>query len=85
MADPASAYRYIQERLGVDVKSADAATELASLGVDSLSLLEMVFEIEEKFGVKVDERTPTPRSCGELVALIERLAAAKSWPRAASR
>jgi acyl carrier protein len=45
----------------------------------------MVFEIEEKFGVKVDERTPTPRSCGELVALIERLAAAKSWPRAASR
>lgn len=26
---------------------------------------------------------PTPRSCGERVALIERLAAAKSWLRAA--
>ena len=78
MADPAPAYRYIQERLGVDVKAADAATELATLGVDSLSLLEMVFEIEERFGVKVDEDTPPPRNCGELVALIERLAAAKS-------
>jgi len=76
MRDPAPAYSFVQEKLGVDVKSADAATELASLGVDSLSLLELVFEIEEKFGVKVDEDTPPPRSCGELVALIERLAAA---------
>jgi acyl carrier protein len=77
MLDTAPAYRYLQERLGVDVKSADAATELASLGIDSLSLLEMVFEIEEKFGVKVGEDTPPPRSCGELVTLIELLAATK--------
>lgn len=77
MLDTAPAYSYIQERLGIDVKAADARTELASLGVDSLSLLELVFEIEERFGVKVDEDTPPPRSCGELVALIERLAAAK--------
>jgi len=77
MLDTAPAYSYIKERLGVDVKSTDAATELSSLGVDSLSLLELVFEIEERFGVKVDEDTPPPRSCGELVALIERLAAAK--------
>ena len=74
MADPAPAYRYIEERLGVDVKSADAATELARLGVDSLSLL---CSRSRKFGVKVDEDTPPPRSCGELVGLIERLAAAK--------
>jgi len=77
MLDTAPAYRYVHERLGVDVKSTDAATELATLGVDSLSLLELVFEIEEKFDVKVDEDTPPPRSCGELVALIERLAASK--------
>lgn len=77
MLDTAPAYRYVQERLGVDVKSADAATELASFGVDSLALLELVFEIEEKFDVKVDEDTPPPRSCGDLVALIERLAASK--------
>ncbi|MDH3320117.1 MAG: acyl carrier protein [Betaproteobacteria bacterium] len=77
MVDTAPAYRYVQERLGVDLKAVDAAAELASFGVDSLSLLELVFEIEEKFSVKLDEDTPPPRSCGELVALIERLAATK--------
>lgn len=77
MLDSAPAYLYVQERLGVDVKSAEASTELASLGVDSLALLDLVFEIEEKFGVQVDEDMAPPRSCGDLVALIERLATAK--------
>ena len=75
MLDTAPAFRFVEERLGIDVRTADAATELESLGVDSLSLLELVFEIEEKFGVRLDERTAPPRNCGELAALIERLAA----------
>jgi len=75
MMDTAAAYEFVKERLGVDARATDGATELASLGVDSLSLLELMFEIEEKFGVKVDEDTPPPKTCGELVALIERLAA----------
>lgn len=75
MHDAAPAYRYVQERLGVDLRAADAGTELASLGVDSLALLELMFEIEERLGVKVDADTPPPRSCGELAALIERLSA----------
>ena len=78
MQDTAPAFRFVQERLGIDLKSADAATELSSLGVDSLSLLELMFEIEEKFGVKVDEDTPPPRSCGELAGLLEHLAAGRS-------
>lgn len=77
MQDTAPVYRFVEERLGIEVQGADAATELAALGVDSLSLLELMFEIEEKFGVTVDQDTPPPRSCGELVALIERVAAAK--------
>lgn len=75
MRDAAPAYQYVREQLGVDLKSADAATELSSLGVDSLTLLDMVFEIEERFGVQLAVDTPTPKSCGELVELIERLAA----------
>jgi len=77
MQDTAPAFRFVQERLGIDLKSADAAAELSSLGVDSLSLLELMFEIEEKFGVKVDENTPSPRSCGELAGLLEHLAAGR--------
>ena len=78
MRDSAPAYQFVQQRLGVDLKNADAATELSSLGVDSLALLELMFEIEEKFGVKVDENTPPPRSCGELAGLLEHLAAGRS-------
>lgn len=78
MQDTAPVYRFVDERLGIELKSADAATELASLGVDSLSLLELMFEIEEKFGVTVDQDAAPPRKCGELVALIERVAAEKS-------
>lgn len=77
MHDTAPVFRFVEERLGIDLKGADAAAELASLGVDSLSLLELMFEIEEKFGVSIDEDTPPPRNCGELSALIERIAAGK--------
>ena len=77
MQDTAPVYRFVEERLGIDLKGVDAAAELAGLGVDSLSLLELMFEIEEKFGVSLEEDTPPPKSCGELTALIERIAAAK--------
>jgi acyl carrier protein len=46
--------------------------------VDSLSLLELMIEIEEQFGVTMDRDAAPPRNCGELVALIERVAAGKS-------
>jgi len=78
MTDTAKAYRFVQERLGIDLQSADAATELATLGVDSLTLLEMMFEIEEQLGVNIGEDTPPPRTCGELAQLLERVVAGKS-------
>jgi acyl carrier protein len=77
MQDTAPVYRFVEERLGIDLKGADAAAELAGLGVDSLSLLELMFEIEEKFEVSIDQDTPPPKSVGELAALIEKIATAK--------
>lgn len=71
MRNAARAYHFVEERFGIDLKSADAAAELASLGVDSLALLELMFEIEEKLGVQVGENTPPPRTCGELAKLLE--------------
>ncbi len=78
MRDPAAAYAIIEERLGLDLKSADPAAELATLGVDSLTLLELMFEIEEKLGADVGEDTPPPKTCGDLRQLLERVAAGKS-------
>lgn len=78
MTATASAYQFVHERLGIDLHSADAGTELATLGVDSLTLLEMMFEIEEKLGVSIGEDTPPPKTCGELARLLERVLAGKS-------
>lgn len=66
---------YIRERLGIDLQSVQPDAELAGLGVDSLTLLELMFEIEEKFGVKLADDTPPPRTCGELATLVARVAA----------
>jgi len=78
MRDSAAAYAIIEERLGIDLKTADPAAELAALGVDSLTLLELMFEIEEKLAVDVGEDTPPPKTCGDLRQLLERVAAGKS-------
>jgi acyl carrier protein len=32
---------------------------LATLGLDSLSLLELMFKIEDRYGVKINDDTPT--------------------------
>jgi len=42
------------------------------LGLDSLQLTEMLFEIEERLGVKVsDEEAQKLRTVGDLITLIE--------------
>jgi len=67
------AYRFVEERFGIDLTSADPAAELAGLGVDSLTLLQLMFEVEDQLGVRVGENTQPPRTCGELAQLLERL------------
>ena len=48
---------------------------LESLGIDSLAALELLFEIEEQFGVRLPDGDPRVTTLGELVALVEREAA----------
>ena len=47
---------------------------LESLGIDSLAALELLFEIEQEFGVRLPDGDPGITTLGELVALIERQA-----------
>ncbi|MBI4754693.1 MAG: acyl carrier protein [Betaproteobacteria bacterium] len=61
------------DRLGVAPERVTPEASLASLGVDSLMLLELVFELEEHLGIALPLDTETPRTVGDLVALAERL------------
>jgi acyl carrier protein len=46
---------------------------LASLGIDSLGMAELTVEMEERFGVRVDEYILGIETARELAAYIEKL------------
>ena len=43
---------------------------LENLGLDSLAVIEFLFQIEDKFGIKIPDQATPPRTFGEMVALI---------------
>jgi acyl carrier protein len=55
----------------VDAARIEPATELASIGVDSLAALEFMFALEEEFHIDADVKTDLRgRTVGDLVALV---------------
>lgn len=46
---------------------------LESLGLDSLAVIEFMFQIEDKFGIQIPDQANPPRTLGEMVELIEPL------------
>jgi acyl carrier protein len=57
---------------------------LATLGLDSLSVLELMFKIEDRFGVKITEDTPTDLvHVSDVVRYIDGLLASKPAPQVA--
>ena len=62
----------------VRVEDLEAERPLEELGVDSLTVLEVMFKIEDAFGVKMpDERVPI-RTLKDIADLVDRLVAEKS-------
>jgi len=48
--------------------------ELASLGVDSLGLIELMFQVEDRFGISLpDDKVPVLVTVGDVVAYIDLL------------
>ncbi len=45
--------------------------ELAALKVDSLTLAELLFELEDRIGVTIAESKAPPKCIGDILALIE--------------
>jgi acyl carrier protein len=59
---------------------------LAAVGLDSLSLLELMFKIEDRYGVKIQEDTPTNLvTVGDVVCYIDELLARKLEASGASK
>lgn len=61
---------FLRERLSVEPDRVVPEAELARLGVDSLMLLELMFKFEDQFGLEIPSNRGSPRTVGEVVALI---------------
>jgi acyl carrier protein len=64
---------FLKDRLGVEPENVVPGAVLADLGVDSLLMLELMFEFEDHFGIKLSRDLKTPRTVGEMVTLMDGL------------
>ena len=63
---------------GLDRESLVPEATLATVGLDSLSLLELMFKIEDRYDVKIQEDTPTNLvTVSDVVRYIDELLARK--------
>jgi acyl carrier protein len=64
---------------GVPREQITSDAPLAALGLDSLSLLELMFKIEDGYGVRIQDDTPTDLiSVDDVVRYIDDLVARKT-------
>lgn len=66
-------HEFLQNRLGVTPERAISEAPLKELGVDSLMMLELVFEFEDHFGITLSKDLKSPATVGEMAALMDRL------------
>lgn len=61
----------LQERLGIERDKVSLNASLEDLGIDSLMQIELLFDFEDKYKVKIPDITEKPTTIGELLAVIE--------------
>ncbi|HSG23235.1 MAG TPA: phosphopantetheine-binding protein [Azonexus sp.] len=69
---------FLKDHLGLDPETVTAEAALADIGVDSLMMLELMFEFEDRCGVTLSNDLKSPKTVGEMVALMDRLRSEKN-------
>jgi len=68
---------FLQKRENIDPARVTPAASLEELKVDSLLLLELLFEFEDKLGVSIPHDIPPPKTVGDLLGIVDGLKAGK--------
>lgn len=66
---------FLKDRLGLEHDKITPGATLEELGIDSLMLLELLFEFEEKLNVSLSNDMAMPKTVGELIAVVEQFQA----------
>lgn len=71
--------KFLSEQYGVDPESVTLDAQCAQVGIDSLAMLELVFELETMHQISVPkEDIAIPATISDLVALVDKLIVAKN-------
>ena len=74
----------IQKKYGLDAAALDPNTSMRGSGVDSLALVEFLFEVEDHYGISVPEEHSGIDTLTELSVVVDQLVAAKAAGLAAA-
>ena len=61
------------ETFGIAEDKLQPGATLESLGLDSLAVIEFLFQIEDRFGIQIPDQASPPQTLDEMVQLIEPL------------
>ncbi|QEL65513.1 acyl carrier protein [Oryzomicrobium terrae] len=65
---------FIHEKAGTPLEQITTEAVLQEIGVDSLMLLDLMFDFEDHHGIKLPTDTPNPKTVGELVEIFDKFA-----------
>lgn len=64
---------FLQNRLGITPEAVVPESDLNEIGVDSLMMLELMFEFEDRFGITLTKDLKSPRTIGDMATLMDSL------------
>jgi acyl carrier protein len=64
--------RLIARRLEIDERELAPGRQLQDLGIDSLAVLELLFDLEEEFGIRLPHEHARVATLGDVVVLVDR-------------
>lgn len=68
----------IQQKYGIDPATLDPNASIRSAGLDSLALVEFLFEVEDKFGLSLPEEYSNIDTLAELAKVVDDVRAAQA-------
>ena len=77
MGSQAQIVELMVQKYGIDATKVSPDATMADLGLDSLSVAELVFDIEDLFSIEINADDAEFRTFGDAVALVDRYVAAK--------
>ncbi|NDU87177.1 MAG: hypothetical protein G3I09_03190 [Ferrovum sp.] len=63
--------KYLEKHVDNPPEILTPESKIKEIGIDSLGLLELIFEIEDNYGIHLPENLPMPETVGQLLEIVE--------------